>query len=175
MTRTLIIYATPTGPLADACGAYFDAVLSMPDLGETTAQTYPPHITLTGFFRRDEPRATGVVAEMKEAFERIGSPPYGSVSVTDLVCERGWVGLTIESAWLIDVTTELVASHRVGDGEDALRPKSWLHLSLAYDVDDAAPYFDLARSLVDPDAEVGWELGVWERLSSGEIERISRA
>ena len=45
--RELILYATPTGPLADACDRFFAAVES---IGPTVAQTYPPHCTLTGFF-----------------------------------------------------------------------------------------------------------------------------
>ena len=62
----LILYATPTGPLADACAAYFGAV------EPTTAQTYPPHVTLTGFFHRRD--AAGVI----EAAARISNPQAGS-------------------------------------------------------------------------------------------------
>jgi alpha-D-ribose 1-methylphosphonate 5-triphosphate diphosphatase len=47
--RELILYATPTRPLADQCNTFFEAAA---DLGPTSAQLYPPHCTLTGFFRR---------------------------------------------------------------------------------------------------------------------------
>ncbi|MDG2026150.1 MAG: hypothetical protein P8J50_03515 [Acidimicrobiales bacterium] len=45
----LILYATPTGPLAEELDRLF---AQFAERAPTTAQTYPPHCTLTGFFQR---------------------------------------------------------------------------------------------------------------------------
>ncbi len=47
----LILYAIPTGLLAEQCDRLFRMVRA---IAPTTAQTYPPHCTLTGFFQRPE-------------------------------------------------------------------------------------------------------------------------
>lgn len=160
--RELILYATPTGPLAAACDRYFDVARST--LGPTTAHDFPPHCTLTGFFRRDHRRADEVVTELGTAIRDAGPVPPESVEVVALGCHDGWVGLELRSAWLQRLTAWIVAAHRLTPGDDALRPKDWLHLSLAYGVDgDLGPYARLAGEVVDPGAPAGWEVAVWER------------
>lgn len=160
----LILYATPTGPLAEQVDAYF-AVAE--ELGSTTAQTYPPHVTLTGFFHRAADDLDRIRAEATAVIDRHRPIPADAVRVTDLAYLDGWVGLTVESALLEAVTAEFVAEHHLGDGDDALRPKDWLHLSLAYGVDDLDPYWARVEGLVDPAAEVTWEVGLWERTPTG--------
>ena len=60
--RELILYACPIGPLADDLDAYFSQVTAR--FGPTTAQTYPVHCTLTGFFRRRGERADEVLTHL---------------------------------------------------------------------------------------------------------------
>ena len=74
----------------------------------------------------------------------------------------------MRSPWLIEATSAVVDAHRPGPDEDALRPKEWLHLSLAYDVDDLDPYARLAVRSIDPTTPAGWELALWERLHDGQ-------
>jgi hypothetical protein len=176
--RELILYATPTGALAEACERYFVAIEGV---GATTAQTYPPHCTLTGFFRRSGPRSDEVVAEMGRRIRAVGPQPADAIEVTGPIAAKGWVGLTIESAWLIDLAASTVAGQVIGDGEDAIRLKGGLHLSLAYEVEDTAAYEELARPFfgevaVGPGAALGgvapWELGVWERNPDGGWTRL---
>lgn len=164
--RELILYATPTGPLARAVDRYETAVLA--ELTPTAAQTYPPHCTLTGFFHRDDAGTTAAIDEMGRAVEAAGPVPPGSVEVVDLVVTGHWVGLELRSPWLIELTAGIAARHRPGPGDDTLRLKDWLHLSLAYGVvEDLGPHAALARLHVDPADEVAWEVGLWERRPDG--------
>ena len=47
--------------------------------------------------------------------------------------------------------------------EDPIRVKEWLHLSLAYGVEDISPF---KEALIDMDAlpsEPSWEISLWQR------------
>ena len=100
--RELIFYATPTGALAEECRAYFEWAECRP----TTAQTYPPHVTLTGFFHRTDEGVGRAVNDVEGVLRRHGHPPEGSVTVEELRIDTNWVGLVVTSDWLIDVTAE---------------------------------------------------------------------
>ncbi len=169
MRRELIIYLTPVGALSQACDAYFAA--TQRTLGATTAHSYPPHVTLTGFFRRTPERAEEVVAEFGRVFNDVLVAPETGVKVTGLQASPEWVGLVVESDWAKARVAEFVDGHAVGDGDDALRPKDWLHLSLAYgNLPDGVPltsYEEVARRDVDPDIASSWRLGLWERTPDG--------
>ncbi len=101
----------------------------------------------------------------------VGPPPaHGAVEACSLTTRGGWVGLDLTSPWLLELVSRVVAAVHThapaGPGEDALRPKSHLHLSLAYGVQDVGPYALLAQALVDPAAPGGWEVAMWERDSA---------
>ena len=163
--RELILYACPTGLLADDLEAYFTEATAR--FGPTTAQTYPVHCTLTGFFRRQGQRAEAVLRRLGGVIDEIGPPPQGAVSVDRLGVREGWVGLELSSPWLLDLNDVFVGADDVNGDEDPLRPKSWLHVSLAYGVTDLAPYVELAREVVDPSRPVGWKVNLWERNMNG--------
>lgn len=158
--RELILYATPTGPLADAIMAYFERV---DELGSTTAQSYPPHCTLTGFFRRDSNGTDRVAAELAVAIRRAGPPPVEWVEVVQLMVTDRWVGLELRSPWMLDFTARFVDEHGRRPGDDPIRLKDWLHLSLAYGLPELGPHARLACDMIDPSLDVGWELALWER------------
>lgn len=164
----LIVYATPTGDLAEQCATYFQRVSGR--LGGTVAQTYPPHITLTGFFHRRPEAVARVVHEIGAVIDIRGPVPEGAVTIAELRAADGWVGLVIESPWLVSLTAAIVDAHTLTEGDDALRPKDWLHLSLAYGFDGASgsfeDYANEARATVDPTSGCGWQVGVWERTGS---------
>lgn len=158
--RELIVYATPTGELAESCSRYFAAAT---DLGPTTAQTYPPHITMTGFFHRPWARVPAVAADVAGAID--GQTP--AVAVLRLEVAADWVGLVIESHDLIAVARRFAAEHVRLPGDDPIRVKTWLHLSLAYGIDDVTAHAALAATMVDPHADADWEIGLWERHADG--------
>lgn len=160
MIRELILYAVPRGPLAAACDRYFEAATT---LGATTAQAFPPHCTLTGFFRRSPKRADAVLAEIAAVVAAAGPVPSDAVSVVDLIRGDRWIGLELESPWLRSLTADVITAVDVRPGEDALRPKEWLHLSLAYGIDELAAHADLATEIVETGLPVEWDVAVWER------------
>ena len=163
-TRELILYATPEGALADRIIEYFDVATRT--LGRTTAQTYPPHCTLTGFFHRRSDRADRVIDHLGSvavAVERPADP----VRVDRLGVHDRWIGLELQSAWLLSVIDAVMRADRTEGDEDALRPKDWLHLSLAYGVDDLEPYAELASRHVDISLPVSWSVAIWERHRDG--------
>ncbi|MEM9042951.1 MAG: hypothetical protein AAGD33_23960, partial [Actinomycetota bacterium] len=133
----------------------------------TTAQTYPVHCTLTGFFRREGDRADAVLARLSAVVDSFGPAPRGAVRVDRLGVHDEWVGLELTSSWLLDVIAAVVAADDPGTDEDALRPKDWLHVSLAYGVDDLAPYASFARQTVDASLDASWRVGFWERHPDG--------
>ncbi len=172
--RELILYATPLGPLAEAIDAYFHRVAA--ELGPTVAQTYPPHCSLTGFFRRDDRGAGQAIEQIGSRVDGAGPVPAGAVEVVGLTTSDRWVGLELRSPWLIDLTAAVAEEHRPGPGDDALRPKDWLHLSLAYghpggDQIDLGAHGRLATEMVDPTAAARWEVAVWERHPNGSWHR----
>ena len=163
--RELILYACPGGPLGDTLAHYFADVDDR--LGRTPAQTYPVHCTLTGFFRRHGSRADAVLDHLAAVVAARGPVPSGAVAVDRLGVRDGWVGLELTSAWLLDLTAAVVAADEPRPGEDALRPKDWLHVSLAYGVTDLEHYVAHALDRVDPNLPASWRVGFWERLEDG--------
>jgi hypothetical protein len=166
--RELILYATPTGPLATSCDAYFRAIS---EIAPTVAQTFPPHCSLTGFFRRTHVRSAGVVDELTRAIADLGPVPDNAVTVDGVRRQPDWVGLELESRWLLRAVRKLIAASEPGPGEDALRPKDWLHLSLAYGIDDLDVHASLAQTMFENPLSAGWSVGLWERLPTGEWRR----
>jgi hypothetical protein len=163
--RELILYAWPTGPLADDLATYFTEVTNR--FGPTVAQTYPIHCTLTGFFRRRDGRADEVLSHLGQVVADVGPPPEGAIRVERLGVHEEWLGLELGSTWLLELIDTVVEADRPRADEDALRPKRWMHLSLAYGTDDLGPYVDFARSTVDLSRPASWNVGFWERHVNG--------
>ena len=167
MTRAeLILYATPAGRLAAAIDDAFDRIATS---GPTTAQTYPPHCTLTGFFHRDPDEIERIAAEVAFA---LADAPEGPVTIVDLHRRPEWTGLELQSPWLHSVVERFVALHRLGPGDDPLRPKDWLHLSLAYGIDDLGPA-NAALGDLDTGLSVVWDVALWQRHPNGAWSRLA--
>lgn len=158
-SRELILYATPTGPLAQCCSAYFEWAGNAP----TAAQEYPPHCTLTGFFRRGGPRADTLIERTKAIVAAAGPVPDDAVEVVSLLTTDEWVGLELRSPWMLALAAEVAGADQPVGAEDALRLKDWLHLSLAYGIEDLSDHATRARGSVDIELAVGWEVALWER------------
>jgi hypothetical protein len=160
----LIVYACPTGALADQLERY--VVRAQAECGPNTAHRYMPHVTLTGFFHDLEASAPFYAAQLGAALADLQPAPAPPLAVAGLEINREFHGLLIESAWAKRVTARFAElAHDSPTRSDALRVKDWLHLSLAYGF--AAEQHDalaaLARELVDPRAPAGWELRLYER------------
>ena len=187
----LILYATPTGQLADQCARYFRDARR---LGPTEAQTYPPHCSLTGFFRRRPGAIAAATAELVTTLAAHGIGAEGRVEADEVhldgVLTRGdWVGIGLRSARLERITADFAAVHRhdPAAGDDPIRLKSWLHLSLAYGevlpagpppptagepLPSVEPYRRLAATLIDPTLRTDWEVSLWQRHADGRWQRL---
>jgi hypothetical protein len=164
----LILYATPRGPLADALADVFDRIA---ETRATTAQEYPPHCTLTGFFHRPTRDVSRIVDELKRSLLDVGTMPSNAVQIAEIHCRDDWVGLELQSPWLTHLTERFVHHHALRAGDDALRPKEWLHLSIAYGIDDNR---HAAREIEEVDfvKEVQWDVAIWQRLADGQWNRL---
>ncbi len=166
--RELILYATPTGELAAQIKEFESRITA--ELGATTAQAYPPHVTLTGFFSRTNARADEVISDARWVIASLGNEARDDTSVVGLSVSSTWVGLNIVSLGFERLAGAIAARDRVAFGDDAIRLKNQLHLSLAYGElgpgQALAPYADRARDLIDHRALVKWDLAIWERGST---------
>lgn len=160
----LIVYACPTGALADQLALYYER--SLAQCGPNTAHRYMPHVTLTGFFHDVEASAPFYAARLAVALADLQLAPDPPLAVVGVEMNPEFHGLLIESAWAKQVTARFAElAHASPTRRDALRVKDWLHLSLAYgfDPEQHDALAALARELIDPSASAGWELRLYER------------
>lgn len=159
----LILYACPTGELAGQIDDIFTKLADRP----TTAQHYPPHCSLTGFFH-DDPGAVPIYAQAAEVTVAAAANPPVSIEVVALRTEHWWIGLEIRSPSLHTLAADF--TRQVADIPtriDDVRLKDWLHVSLAYgyEPDEHDELADLITSTVVPLAATGWELRLYERAN----------
>lgn len=162
--RKLIVYACPTGPLAEQVAAYYGE--SRARFGPNSAHAYPPHITLTGFFHDAAEAIPAYVAALEAAHARaMADQPPAPVVIRELHHHAEFHGLLIESPWLEALTAAFAAVADSPTRRDPIRLKSWLHLSLAYGfrTEDGPALGALAAQMVQITAPVGWELRLYER------------
>jgi hypothetical protein len=164
----LIVYACPTGALAAQVLRYYEAARER--CGANSAHAYPPHITLTGFFHDDAAALPLYVAALGAAHaEAMERRPAEAVRITAMALAQDFHGLLIESPWLEALSSAFKARAASPTRRDPVRPKSNLHLSLAYGFrpEHGPALADLARALVDAQAPTGWELRLYERRPDG--------
>lgn len=159
-----IIYACPVGELADQLAAYFEK--SRHACGPNTAHEYMPHCTLTGFFEdvtSAAPKYTQALERSLKRFRR--SQPTPPLQIDGLKFRADWHGLELSSEWLRKLILDFVCTATSPTRKSPLRPKEWLHLSLAYGFlpDQADTLKALAEDLVDPASAVNWELRFYQR------------
>jgi hypothetical protein len=165
----LILYATPVGPLADALEHIRQHLAAE---SPTTAQDYPPHCTLTGFFHRNGDDISRIRAELARTLTELGSRPDGAVRIVGLHSRTDWVGLELDSGWLEALAARFVELHRRGPDDDPIRPKDWLHLSIGYGIDDLHAVIEATADL-DLSLPVDWEVALWQRHPDGSWSRES--
>lgn len=165
--RELILYATPTGDFAEICAAYFAAAAH---LGATTAQTYPPHCTLTGFFHRDSSALDRIIREARLAVGECARVSSVAVDLVSLHTTAQWVGIELRSQLFLDVADRFRITHERRESDDPIRCKDWMHLSLAYgDGVDLSRHGSLAAGLFGEALRpCDWEIGLWERTAIGQ-------
>ncbi|HEY9646941.1 MAG TPA: hypothetical protein V6C88_11255 [Chroococcidiopsis sp.] len=163
MPSQFIVYACPTGPLADQLAHYFEH--SLRQCGRNAAHAYMPHCSLTGFFRDDETAAPLYRRAIAQALSQAPPCPDPVIAITGLHFRPDWHGLELQSDWLKQLIANFAQLSISCTRDEPLRLKTWLHLSLAYDfpTDRAAHLTHLAQTHIDPHAPVGWELRFYQR------------
>ncbi|MEM1310123.1 MAG: hypothetical protein AAF892_06960 [Cyanobacteria bacterium P01_D01_bin.71] len=160
----LIVYACPVGELADQLDIYFSK--SRVIYGPNTAHRYMPHCTLTGFFED----ATSSIPKYTRALERSlkryrRSQPTPPLEVSGMAFRDDWHGLELASDWLKKLVLDFVCTATSPTRKSPLRPKDWLHLSLAYGFvpDQAEALKTLAQEVINFAAPVEWELRFYQQ------------
>lgn len=161
MVEQFILYACPVGELATQLETYFAESKRL--CGANAAHKYMPHCTLTGFFQ-DEEEAVGLYRRaIAQALQEQPMPP--TITIQGMSFRADWHGLELQSPWLQQFTAQFAEYAHSPTRQDALRLKSWLHLSLAYDFppDHATTLQQLALKQVNPHAPVQWEIRFYQR------------
>lgn len=160
----LILYACPLGPLAAQLDDYYTE--SFQRCGENAAHRYMPHCTLTGFFH-DHPASIPFYIQTLDTLIHQNPLPQEEplIKIVQLLFEPQFHGLQLESPWLLTFVSEFIGMAESATRTDTIRPKTWLHLSLAYEFPGTNhPTLQcLAEERVDITAPVGWELRFYER------------
>ena len=167
MVTDLIVYAHPTGELAAQLEQYFETSRDL--FGANAAHKYPVHCSLTGFFH-DEAASIPIYIDalrstLAEHFDRSVSDLVPSVD--QLRLEGSWFGLELSSAPLVTLMESFAARQPTLARIDALRVKTWLHVSIAYEFnpEHAAELAALAQTTINAGSQVDdWHLGLWERF-----------
>ncbi|HEY9736472.1 MAG TPA: hypothetical protein V6D06_09320, partial [Trichocoleus sp.] len=94
-----IVYACPTGALAEQIQNFFDQ--SLATLGPNAAHQYPPHCTLVGFFEDTLGSVPLYTRALTRAYNRaVRSRPHPAITVKGLSFRPDWHGLELEAPWL---------------------------------------------------------------------------
>mgnify|MGYP006267049955 CR=1 FL=1 len=163
-----IVYACPVGELAGQLHNFFEQ--SRERFGANAAHKYMPHCSLTGFFE-DRTLAMPIYAQtLHRAYMRAyPSRPRPVIEVKGFNFQQDWHGLELESPWLKQLIVDFTCTAVSPSRKQALRPKTWLHLSLAYEFpsEQGKQLAALAQETVDPEAPVDWQLCYYQRNPDG--------
>jgi ubiquitin-associated SH3 domain-containing protein len=164
MAAELIIYACPTGKLADQLDRFMAE--SQAKYGVNAAHRYMPHCTLTVFFRD----ALAAVPLYEQALGSIAThSPNSIIQVKGMTFRPDWHGLELESPWLVQQMHRLAREVSSPTRQPPLRVKEWLHVSLAYEFppEQSAALEQLAGAIVQPNTLVDWDLRLYQRHGEG--------
>ncbi len=162
--RELIVYACPIGDLAKQIELYFE--LSRYHVGLNPAHAYMPHCSLTGFFHDHFEVIPFYISILNQVLIQARSTqPDPVIQIQELILWPEFHGLALQSDWIKQVIIEFARQAPSATRRDDLRPKDWLHLSLAYEFgpDQAELLTQLAQAQIDLQQPVGWELRFYER------------
>ena len=164
MICELIVYVCPKGILAHQLETYFDKSRSC--CSPNAAHNYMPHCSLTGFFRDQEESIPGYLTHLNRAYDAaVTRQPQSVMVVIGLEFHGEWHGLILHSPWLKQLILDFIQQASSPTRAEPIRPKDWLHLSLAYEFspDQANQLQAIAQDLITPTAPVHWELRFYRR------------
>jgi hypothetical protein len=160
----LIVYACPVGPLAEQIEIYLNKSRSL--CGANKAHSYMPHCSLTGFFHDDADQAHYYVERLEDCYQRYwNSRNHNRICVTGMEFKADWHGLLLDAPKLQQLIQQFAESSVTPTRQEKIRPKSWLHLSLAYGFHEnqSKRLESLAQALIHLRQEVNWQLRFYRR------------
>ena len=167
----LIIYACPMGPLADQIQAFFE--VSLAECGRNAAHAYMPHCTLVCFFEDLEDQAISYCQTLERLYQRARRDRSATLSVGKLTFNPDWYGLPLTSPELEQLAVDFARSPHPASLGRPIRPKSWLHLSLAYGfAPDQAKCLKALAQAINPAAAVSWELRLYQRSPAAQASPL---
>ena len=160
----LIVYACPIGELAESLERYFSRALE--ECGHNAAHDFMPHVSLTGFFHDDRAAWPGYVDALGALIAATSADGAEPTTVTGMLLRDDFHLLAVESRWFQSLALGFRdAVTPSATRLEEIRPKEWLHLSLAYGfaAEQKERLAQLAQQWVRPDAACGWEIRLYER------------
>lgn len=161
-TAEFILYACPGGKLATQIRTYLTQVRLRCGLNQ--AHRFMPHCTLTGFFH-DAPASATTYGEQIDHLLTTLRPSHPTVQVTALTLRPDWHGLELTAPWLYQLALAFREQAQGIAPVSPIRPKHWLHVSLAYGFapHQAAALQALAEEHVAVTSPATWELRFYQR------------
>lgn len=159
-----ILYACPLGGFADQLEQFYAE--SSQTIGRTPAQDYMPHSSLTGFFIDTEinpkPYIDSFVPLLDKHLADIPTPP---ITITNLKMNDLFIGFELEAQWIKDMVRTWKNSIDIPTLLEPIRPKDWLHLSLAYKFPEEKKnaYTVLAQKYFPELPASEWEIRFYQR------------
>ncbi|MBD3884636.1 hypothetical protein IFO70_23125 [Phormidium tenue FACHB-886] len=165
MAESFIVYACPTGELAEQLDRYFQQSLTV--CGANAAHRYMPHCTLTGFFQDEAVAVPLYVQALNRALSQAQPCLNPVITIQQLTFRSDWHGLELQSDWLKTMIVNFATLAASPTRRNALRRKDWLHLSLAYEFqrEQSESLIQLAQEYISLQASVQWELRFYQRHS----------
>ncbi|MEY3330361.1 MAG: hypothetical protein RLZZ115_3246 [Cyanobacteriota bacterium] len=159
-----IVYACPRGELEEQIEIFYQESQEL--CGLNAAHNYMPHCTLTGFFQDQESQISLYIQALETAYNT--AQLTGSVlkiNVTQMTFQSTWHGLELQAPGILLLMINFSQLVNSPTRLEALRLKTWLHLSLAYEFQPqhAGKLKDLAQNRINPYAPVDWELRFYQR------------
>ena len=125
-----------------------------------------PHCTLTGFFKDHESAISLYIKALETAYNtaKLTAMPL-KIQIVKMTLKPDWHGLELEAEGIPYVMSDFAQLANSPTRLEALRLKTWLHLSLAYEFqpEHAEILKHLATRRINPQAQVDWELRFYQR------------
>lgn len=159
-----IVYACPQGELAGQIQAFYQESLDL--CGFNAAHNYMPHCTLTGFFNDEISSINLYIQALETAYNTAKSTATPlKLDVIKMTLQTYWYGLELKAEGIPSLMIHFAQLANSPTRLEALRLKTWLHLSLAYEFqpEHAEQLKHLAEIRINPQAQVDWELRFYQR------------
>lgn len=173
--RQFIVYACPTGILAEQLSIYFAK-----DVGKRrghAADRYIPSCALTELFHdqvQTIPLYLQALDRLHEQWVRSRSH-LGGMTLTPWMLQEGYHGLELEAPWLRQMMVQFVCQAHSPSRQTMLRLKTWLPLCPLYELDGSSldgsqpvlPSF--AQDPIPLPTSAEWDLCFYEQRSPLEL------